>query len=203
MKNENNRYEIDSNLQDQPPVDQPEPSLDVQADAAEAGATNEVEQLKTELEQLKAELETLQDRFVRQAAEFQNYKRRTEQEKLSLMDLGKVAVLKPMLGIADDLTRSLEAAAAQAEGESSSDVACRSLREGIELVHRKFMEELARLGVQPIEAVGKPFSELEHEALMQQPAPEGTEVGTVLAEFEKGYRFGDRILRHSKVVVAG
>ena len=54
----------------------------------------------------------------------------------------------------------------------------------------------------PIDAVGKPFDEDEHEAMMQQPAPEGTESGTVLAEIQPGYRLGDRVLRHARVIVA-
>lgn len=196
MENRENRYDLDENVQEQPPVDRPESGAFVQTEAAAGDQRSEVEQLKSELE-------AAQDRFIRQAAEFQNYKRRTDQEKLSLVDLGKINVLKPMLGIMDDLTRSLEAASALGEGGENSNSACQSLKEGIELVHRKFSEELARLGVQPIEAIGNPFNEAEHEALMQQPAPEGTAVGTVLAEFEKGYRVGDRVLRHSKVVVAG
>jgi molecular chaperone GrpE len=196
MENRENRYDLDENVQEQPPVDRPESGAFVQTEAAAGDQRSEVEQLKSELE-------AAQDRFIRQAAEFQNYKRRTEQEKLSLVDLGKITVLKPMLGIMDDLTRSIEASSALAEGGNNSNSACQSLKEGVELVHRKFSEELARLGVQPIEAIGKPFNEAEHEALMQQPAPEGTVVGTVLAEFEKGYRVGDRVLRHSKVVVAG
>ena len=76
------------------------------------------------------------------------------------------------------------------------------LKEGVELVYEKFKSELGRLGVEPIEAIGHPFNENEHEALMQQPAPEDTAPGTVIDEIQKGYRMGERVLRHSRVVVA-
>jgi molecular chaperone GrpE len=152
------------------------------------------------VEHLKTELDVLQNRFLRQAAEFQNYKRRTDQEKAGLIDLGKAMVLTPALGILDDFSRSLEAAGQL--GQQDPEAAYRSLKEGVDLVYRKFVDELARLGVEPIEAVGQPFNEAEHEAMMQQPAPDGTRPGTILAEFQKGYKLGDRVLRHSKVVVA-
>ena len=70
------------------------------------------------------------------------------------------------------------------------------------LVFRNFQDELKRLGLREIDAVGKQFDESVHEALMQQPAPDGVEPGTVLSEIQKGYVFGDRVLRHSKVIVA-
>lgn len=167
----------------------------VQGNTPEAGATT------AEVGQLKADLQALQDRYVRQAAEFQNYRRRTDQEKDALFDMGKAAVLRQMLGVLDDLARSVEASDKAAEQEATGE-AFRLLHEGVELVYRKFEEELERLGVAPIEAVGTPFNEHDHEAIMQQPAPEGVEPGTVLADYQKGYRLGDRVLRHSKVVVA-
>lgn len=154
-----------------------------------------------EIEHLKKELDTMQDRLLRQAAEYQNYRRRTEQEKSSLIDLGKILVIQELLDVIDDFDRSIEAAEAIDESQPSLD-AYRNLKEGVLLVYRKFVDTLSRIGVEPIEAVGKPFNVDEHEAMMQQPAPEGTEPGIVLNEFQKGYRFGDRVLRHSKVVVS-
>ncbi|MBT8399014.1 MAG: nucleotide exchange factor GrpE [Rhodothermia bacterium] len=149
------------------------------------------------------ELRTLRDRLLRQAAEFQNFRRRVEQERKQDVKFGQSIVLQELLDVFDDLRRSVEAATdAGEEAEDQDSARHESLREGVDLVYRKFSEVLQRFGVEPIEAVGTPFDEQEHEAMMQQPAPEGTEPGTVLAEVQKGYRMGERVLRHSKVVVA-
>ncbi len=156
------------------------------------------EQLSTE-----EELRTLRDRLLRQAAEFQNFRRRVEQERKQDVKFGQSIVLQELLDVFDDLRRSVEAAADAGEEADDPDSShYNSLREGVDLVYRKFSEILQRFGVEPIDAVGTPFDEQEHEAMMQQPAPEGTEPGTVLAEIQKGYRMGERVLRHSKVVVA-
>lgn len=154
-----------------------------------------------ELEQARAELASVQDQLKRQAAEFQNYRRRTAQEKNMLVDYGKGLVLQHLLGVVDDFGRSKEAAE-KLEGQENVETAYQALKQGVDLVYDKFMSELARQGVEPIEAVGKPFDEHEHEAMLQQPAPEGTESGMVLQEVQKGYRLGDRVLRHSKVIVS-
>ena len=151
---------------------------------------------------LQAELNETKDRLLRQVAEFQNYRRRTEQEKNMLVQAGKVQVVQQMLEIFDDFTRSLEAANQLQDQQESASPAYEKLKVGVEMVYEKFKGELGRLGVEPIEAVGKPFNENEHEALMQQPAPDNTEPGIVLEEIQKGYRMGNRVLRHSRVVVA-
>lgn len=147
------------------------------------------------------EIDRLQDRLLRLTAEYDNYRRRSIADREEAVRQGRRAVLTPILDVYDDLTRSLDAAqrAAQQDASSSSFDA---LSQGIELVYQKFSDALQRVGVTPIEAVGKPFDEDEHEAMMQQPAPDGTESGTVLAEIQPGYRLGDRVLRHARVIVA-
>lgn len=154
-----------------------------------------------ELRALANELERTQEQIKRQAAEFQNYRRRTEQEKAQMVEFGKKLVVEQLLDVIDDFQRSLEAATEAAE-EGESSPAFDSLRSGVEMVYAKLMDELGRLGVETIDAVGEPFDEELHEALMQQPAPEGTEPGTVLTEIQQGYRLGDRVIRHARVVVA-
>ena len=183
----------------------------VQAAHTEASrARTEAEALRAELEALRqdialseqaqAEVEALQDRLRRTAAEFQNYRRRSEAERAAASKLGQASLATALLDVLDDLGRTVDAAH-NAEGVTSP--AGEALREGAGLVYDKFRTTLAQFGVEPIEAVGQPFSEEEHEALMQQPAPEGTEPGTVLGEIQRGYRMGDRILRHARVIVAG
>ena len=175
-----------------------------QTDAKEEQENEEAStEENSEVDGLKSELKETKDRLLRQVAEFQNYKRRTEQEKTMLFESGKAKVVQQMLEIMDDFTRSVEAANQLAEQEEdSSQDKFEQLKQGVDLVFEKFKNELSRLGVEPIEAKGQPFNEQEHEALMQQPAPEDTEPGTVLEEIQKGYRMGDRVLRHTRVVVA-
>ena len=142
-----------------------------------------------------AELGQMQDRLLRLTAEYDNYRRRSVADRQEAVRQGRVAVLAPMLEVYDDLRRSLDAAQ-QADGADDA------LVEGVELVFQKFSDALGKVGVTPIEAVGEPFSEELHEAMMQQPAPDDTASGTVLAEIQPGYRLGDRVLRHARVIVA-
>jgi len=156
-----------------------------------------------ETEELGAELAKVTDQLKRQAAEFQNYRRRTEQEKAQSVALGKSLVISSLLDIIDDFERSLEAthkAEEDVEGELSATYV--SLKSGVDLIYQKLQGELSRLGVEAIEAEGTPFDEDLHEAMMQQPAPEGQESGMVLTEIQRGYRMGDRVLRHARVIVS-
>ena len=150
---------------------------------------------------LRAEVDALQAKLLRQAAEYQNYRRRSEGDRAEAVRAGRRDVLLPLLDVYDDLRRSLDAARTAAGAPSGEGGAAGALLEGVELVTQKFQDALARVGVEPIEAVGRPFSEDEHEALMQQPSDDAAS-GTVLAEVQPGYRLGGRVLRHARVVVA-
>lgn len=168
-----------------------QPQQGGQPDTGEgASSSNDTTDLDTQVRALK-------EQVMRQAAEFQNYKRRMDKSGLEAVTLAKASVIQSLLDVFDDLRRSIEAAEAENVEESSG-----ALRDGVKLVYQKFQDELARFGVEPIVAEGVPFNEDEHDAMMQQPAPEGVAPGMVLHEIQKGYRMGDRILRHSKVVVA-
>lgn len=182
------------------------PVVDVPESAAEAaeGASQrpETEAASNDVAALAQELETVREQLLRTAAEYQNYRRRTEAEKEGLVEYGKTVVIQQLLDIVDDFGRSLEAAGQLEQQEQEPGAAYTSLKQGVEMVHRKLLDAFKKLGVEPIEAVGQPFNEEEHEALMQQEAPEGTDAGVVLQEFQRGYRLGSRVLRHSKVVVS-
>lgn len=147
------------------------------------------------------ELSYVREQLLRTAAELQNYRRRTEHVRSAEAAFARMAVVEPLLDILDDLERTLDAAT-PAEGMADEPPALVSLREGVTLVHKKFVDELERLGVEVIPSVGEPFDELLHDALMQQPATGDVEPGTILREVQKGYRLGDRVLRHAKVIVA-
>ncbi len=165
-------------------------------------AIDELAVRSTEIEQLKEELEQVTDQWKRQAAEFQNYRRRTEEEKQQMVSFGKGLVVQQLLDVVDDFQRSLQATEqTEKDGGTEGVSAYLSLKNGVELVYQKLMDELKKMDVEPIDAVGQPFDEDYHEALMQQPAADGQEPGIILTEIQRGYRMGDRVLRHSKVVV--
>jgi molecular chaperone GrpE len=148
-------------------------------------------------------VKSLQDQLLRRAAEFQNYRRRTESELAVARTQGRGEAVETMLDVYDDLKRSLDAAEVAAQDDESSGVAFDALLQGVELVFRKFTDALGALGVEKIAAVGEPFDETLHEAMLQQPADgDGVASGTVIAELQPGYRMGDRVLRHARVVVA-
>jgi len=175
-------------------------AVDAIDDIAEQAAANE--QLHGSVARLQDENKDLQEQLLRRAAEFQNYRRRSEGDRKLAEQRGRDAVLNPVLDVIDDFRRSLEASQQAAEQAETTTPAFDTLLQGVELVYQKFEAALTRLGVEEIVAVGKPFDENEHEAVVQQPAPEGTASGTVLAEIQPGYRQGDRVIRHARVIVA-
>jgi len=184
-----------------------EAGADVEQPAADVDALRaELERVRAEhdqeLQAVRAELESAQDQLMRRAAEFQNYRRRTEQERGQLFEMGKSAAVQSMLDVLDDLERSLTAADQLADKKKGDAKAYKTLKEGVDLVYRKFVDALKQLGVEPIEAEGQPFDEHQHEAMMQQPAPDDVPSGTVLGELQRGYRLGERVIRHAKVIVA-
>ena len=173
-------------------------------DSPDVGTIDELAQQAVEMDRLREENKGLQDQLLRKAAEFQNYRRRTEQQRSADEARASDRILVPFLEVFDDLRRSLDAARRQGkqDGENTSP-AFDALAEGIDLVFKKYGATLEKMGVERIQAAGQPFSEDLHEAMMQQPAPDPeTPEGTVLAEIQPGYRIGDRILRHSRVIVA-
>ncbi len=156
--------------------------------------------LTERVDALKEERDELNDRVLRKAAEFENYRRRMDREKKRRHESGMLEVVEPILEVLDDFERSLDAAE-ELEDTQDAESAYESLKGGVEMVFRKFRDTLGTLGVEPIEAEGEPFDEELHEAMMRQPSDE-VEPGTVLQEIRKGYRMGDRVIRHSRVVVA-
>lgn len=153
-----------------------------------------------ELARLNGDLETatrqaaeLLAALQRERAEFQNFRRRTTEEREREAGLAGDYLLKKVLSIADDFDRAIEARPA--------DFAGNSWAEGITAIDRKLRGLLESEGVRPIEAVGKPFDPREHEAITSVPAT-GRPDGEVIAEVQRGYRIRDRILRPALVAVA-
>ncbi len=162
------------------------------ADDAQARGA-EVERLTADLQAAQAQaaehLATLQ----RTAAEFQNYRRRTTEEREREAGLASEYLLKKVLAIADDFDRAIDSRPAEFAGNTWV--------EGIAVIDRKLRGLLESEGVRPIEAVGRPFDPREHEAITNVPAT-GRPDGEVVAEIQRGYRLRDRVLRPALVAVA-
>jgi len=159
-----------------------------------------IEELTERVEALEEERDELNDQMLRKAAEFENYRRRMDREKKRRHESGMLEVVEPILEVLDDFERSIDAAEELQETQDPES-AYESLKGGVEMVFRKFRDTLETLGVEPIEAEGDPFDEELHEAMMRQPSSD-VAPGTVLQEVRKGYQMGDRVIRHSRVVVA-
>jgi molecular chaperone GrpE len=134
------------------------------------------------------------DKFMRALADLENYRRRARQELEEVRLYGNETLISNLLGVMDNLERALQAA------ESSQNF--EALRDGVSLTHKQLLESLGKSGLQPIEAVGKPFDPSLHEAIMQVEAGEGQEPNTVVEELRKGYTLHGRVLRASLVKVA-
>ncbi|HKI92072.1 MAG TPA: nucleotide exchange factor GrpE [Gaiellaceae bacterium] len=132
----------------------------------------------------------LEDRLLRLAADFENYKKRAARDREAYVTLANERLIGELLPILDDLERALVAAAEHEEAQ---------LEEGVRLVHRSLAGVLERQGVKAIDADGK-FDPHVHEALLSQPSE--AEEGSVLDVVQKGYRLGDRVVRPARVVVA-
>lgn len=139
------------------------------------------------------QIEELNDRLIRNMAEFDNFRKRTEKEKSQMFDAGAGSILEKILPVIDDFERGL---AAMAEDEKET-----SFAKGIEMIYKKLMTTLTELGVSPIEAVGKEFDPTYHNAVMQAPS-EAYESGVITQELQKGYMYKEKIIRHSMVIVA-
>ena len=150
-----------------------------------------IEVLETKFSEQSEELEKKSDKNVRLLAEFDNYKRRTQEERTKLFKYAGEELAKAILPILDDLHRTLEA-----DGKGKA----RTILEGIELIVAKLDKTLEDQGIVPFDSVGQDFNAELHEALMSEESEKGENV--ILREFEKGYKYSDKILRHAKVVVS-
>ncbi len=141
---------------------------------------------------LQEKVDELNDKVLRQMAEFENFRKRTDKEKAQQFELGQSNVLEKLLPIVDNFERGL-AAVPEAEKDGA-------FADGMNKIYKQLMTELENLGVTPIEAVGKEFDPNFHNAVMQVESDE-YESGIVAQELQKGYMFHDTVLRHSMVGV--
>ena len=144
-------------------------------------------------EKLKQENAALNDKYLRLFAEFDNYKRRTQKERVELLQTAGKDVIVSLLPILDDFDRANKAA------ETAVEVG--PIKEGVQLVHNKLKNLLTQKGLKDIESINTPFNTDLHEAITKIPAPNEDLKGKVIDELEKGYTLNDKVIRFAKVVV--
>ena len=152
---------------------------------------------EAELKEARTESAEWQDRFLRKAAEFENFRKRTDKEKADSAIRVKSSLLQEFLPIADAFERALESMDQGKGALNELD----QYYEGVELLYKQLLDTLGRVGVVPIESEGKPFDPHLHEALSRKENPDYEE-DTVIQELRRGYLFKDRLLRPAQVIVA-
>ena len=143
-------------------------------------------------EAMQAKIDELEDRVKRQMAEFENFRKRTEKEKTMMFETGAKSVVEKILPVVDNFERGLATIP-----EEDADSAFAS---GMKMIYKQMMDELDKLGVKPIEAVGQEFDPNFHNAVMQVESEE-YESGVVAQELLKGYKYHETVVRHSMVAV--
>ena len=146
-------------------------------------------QLEKKLADKEEELAAMTDQYQRMLAEYANYKRRTEQEKLQIGAYTKAELLTELLVSIDNMEKAIAAPAGE------------DYKTGVDMVLRQFMDALHKMGLEEVGAEGEPFDPNVHNAVMREDA-DGIDEETVTAVFQKGYKLGDRVLRPAMVKVA-
>ncbi len=170
-------------------------NIDINSDSEMPGdshLTNPLGEERLEVEKLESLLEEQKDKFLRQAAEFENFKRRTARERIELMQTAGKEIINSLLDVLDDCDR------AEAQMENSEDIA--QVRQGTILVFNKLRAILQQKGLKDMESLGTEFDVEKHEAITQIEAGPEME-GKVVDVMQKGYYLNDKLIRFAKVVV--
>lgn len=153
------------------------------------------EALQEELKQSQAKYEELNDKYIRLYSEFDNYRRRTQKERLELSKTASEDIIVSLLTVMDDLERALTLPVKINEEASFVPM------EGLQLIYQKFKGLLYQKGLEAIPAIGESFDVDYHDAVTNIPAPTEEMKGKVVDEVEKGYKLNGKVIRYSKVVV--
>ncbi len=158
------------------------------------------QELEAKYEAALEEIDSLKDSRMRLMAEYENYKRRTQKEKLQLYSDSIATVTQDWLPVLDNLERAT--AAVDQLDEDSDESTIQKTADGIALINKQAVDVMAKLGVKEIEALNQPFDPEYHEAVMRVDSEDDIEPNTIVEVFAKGYIYGDRVIRHSVVKVA-
>jgi len=196
-KKEDKNKKVDEQQVEQPELNE---NIDNEETAQEQDSQEEATQEEAaeptpeeRIAQLEAAIEKEKKEYLFLMADFENYRRRTLQEKQDLIKNGGQKVLEGILPVVDDIERAIEAI------NQGGDLD--SLKEGVDLIHNKLISYLKSNNVEAIESTGELFDTDVHEAVTTFPAPSEDQKGRVIDTVLKGYKLNDKVLRHAKVVV--
>lgn len=168
--------------------------FDSNAAPENTGSTDETaDGQDNELQKLKAEVAEFKEKYLRQVAEFDNFRKRNAKERLELIQTAGKDVIASLLDVLDDSER------AEQQLDKTADMD--AVKEGIRLVFSKLRNTLAARGLKPMDSVGQPFNPDLHEAVTEIPVPSDDMKGKVVDEVQKGYYLNDKIIRFAKVIV--
>jgi molecular chaperone GrpE len=173
-----------------PVTDPLEENPDVNDDRAEVDPPASLDAITAERDRLAAENAELQDRFLRAQAEFQNFRKRVDKDRLEFNEYASMEACRTLLPIIDDFERALE-----------TETADKKYAQGLELIRQRLFDALKKLGLEPMVVLGEPFDPHVHHAV-EMVETEDAPDHTVLAEFQRGYNFKGRLLRPAMVKVA-
>ena len=159
------------------------------AKKAKSGKKEEIERLKAELASAQAEAEDCKRKWYNVAAEYENYRRRTQNQSAQRYTEGRNDVIGSLFPVGDNLSRAIAVCADE------------NTKHGMEMVLKSFKKVLEDEGIEEIDPIGQPFDPTVAEAIMAMPAAEGEEAGVVKMVHEKGYKKGEKVLRYAKVIV--
>lgn len=196
-KKENEKKKVDEEQVEEPLLDEnieQDEANEEQVDSQEEQEQEVAEPTPEEkIAQLEAEIEKEKKEYLFLMADFENYRRRTLQEKQDLIKNGGQKVLEGILPVVDDIERAIDAINQGGDPDS--------IKEGVDLIHNKLITYLKSNNVEAIESTGELFDTDLHEAVTTFPAPSEDQKGKVIDTVLKGYKLNDKVLRHAKVVV--
>lgn len=191
--NENDEIKIEETSQNNPfreddgEVVQPELNEEKTDVSLEQSSEND------ELTKIKQDFESLNNQYLRLAADFDNYRKRQAQEREGLITYGKIDALTKLVEVLDNFDRAEQVL------KDSEDVSC--VKEAFNVLHKQMVDSLEKVGLSKIETVGKEFDPNIHDAVMQTPTQDYPDQ-TIIAELQKGYKLGEKVLRPALVNVA-
>jgi molecular chaperone GrpE len=156
----------------------------------ETATAAELDQLRIERDGLRVERDDLRDMLLRRQAEFENFRKRTERERMDQAQYASMDVVGELLPILDDFERAL-----------SADASSPEYAKGVQMIYQRMAESLKKTGLEPIDAAGKPFDPHLHQAIDRVETNDAPD-NTVMAEYQRGYNFKGKLLRPSMVKVA-
>jgi molecular chaperone GrpE len=174
----------------EPVTDPLETNPEVNDDRTDVNSPAALEAITAERDRLASETSELQDRFLRFQAEFQNFRKRADKDRLEFSEYASMEAVRTLLPIIDDFERALQ-----------TETTDKTYAQGMDLIRQRLFDTLKKLGLEPINAQGEPFDPHVHHAV-EMVETEDAPDHTVLAEFQRGYNFKGRLLRPAMVKVA-